>query len=119
MGKWTLPIYLAAGVCNGVTSSINFNRYISEENIQGREILRSASQYIKEYKNDDPQEAFNYLKKSIEIASKLNENKIQELSDLEKEVISLNEEIESIKSETIYQLVFQSTADKIVSPHEC
>ena len=79
----------------------------------GREILRGASQYVKEYKNDDPQEAFNYLKKSIEIASRLNENKIQELSDLEKEVISLSEEMGDIKSKTIYQPVFQSTADKI------
>lgn len=108
-----MPLYLAAGICNGVSSSINLNRYISEEDIQGRDILKGASQYIKEYKNDDPQEAFSYLKKSIEIASKLNENKIQEISDLEKEVISVSEEIGNIKSKTIYQPVFQSTADKI------
>jgi|SRR3989344_2818016 len=113
MEKYPALSLLSLGLANAVTSSFYFSKYLSEKDIHGRDILKGASAYIREYKEDNPQEVFNYVKKSIEITSKLNDYKIEEISDLEKEVISASEEIGSTKSKTLYEPVLQGIDNKI------
>ncbi|MEK6858448.1 MAG: hypothetical protein AABX53_00880 [Nanoarchaeota archaeon] len=103
---------LTIGTIFGIASALQFTAYFSKPNIPEMGLLRSASTYIRQYDGQNPREALDYIQRTLQVIAKKNPE-IQEISELEKGLSQVNEEIGTSQNRMVYQPVLKSIGDKM------
>lgn len=75
------------------------------------DLLSGASAYIEQYEGENPKEVLNYAKQTLEIVARNKDIPSEEISKLEQEISTINEEISD--SPEIYKPVLNSTGKKL------
>jgi hypothetical protein len=100
---------LAAGILFGVGSALRFTFYFSKPNMPEMDLLRCASAYVQQYDGQNPREALDYAQRTLQVVAQEN----PEISELEKELSQVNEEIGTSQNRSIDQPVLESIGEKM------
>jgi hypothetical protein len=103
---------LIAGIGFAACTGLYFGCYYGKQNAPGMDMLKGTSAYVQQYKGENPSEALNYAKLTLELVGKKNPN-LQKITYLEEEIYKINDEIGNSTNPNIYKPVLLNVGNKM------